>query len=95
MNVEKEHNMLIYVMQVHYETCPNMILHTDCTKNIKRQEVDKHVDTEREFTVIACKGRGCSCQSSQETQGSPGCITKCKCKCSTQKKVGREECIMI
>ena len=52
-----------HIKQVHDEICKQKILPcpNKCTKTMPRQDIEKHVELECEYTVIACKFKNIGC----------------------------------
>ena len=53
-----------HIIQVHNKVCLLKILPcpNECTKTIPRQDIEKHVELECEYTVIACKYKNIGCK---------------------------------
>ena len=58
-----EKDMYAHITQVHDKICKQKILPcpNKCTKTMPRQDIEKHVELECEYTVIACKYKNIGC----------------------------------
>lgn len=57
----REEGTHTYILHTHDKTCAKKVLTCKCFKSMLRQDIDQHLETECEYTVIACKYAGLGC----------------------------------